>query len=323
MQKTLRFVDAHLPWFVLAVVVLGLGFPGLFSTLNVFLTFFMAFMTFASTLGSGWRDLLGAFRRPVPVAVTLLLLHVLMPVFTLVLGRLLFPEAPLFTTGLVLEYTIPTAVTSLMWVGICHADMPTAISIVLLDTLLSPLVIPVTLKMLLGSTVELDALGMLQDLLWMVALPAVLAMGLYQIKPEAARALKPRLAPFSRLAMFGLIAANAASCAPFLKEVNVTLAKVMAAVFLLCVLGFVFGYWAGKLLKLEYPTQFTVCFCTGMRNISAGAVLAAQYFPPEVLFPVAFSPVFWQITASVIAKVVQRLHRGDTGHPEGRSGEGA
>lgn len=307
MQKTLRFMDAHLPWFVLVMVILGLGLPDIFSRLNVFLSFFMALMTFVSTLGSGFRDLLGAFRRPVPVVVTLLILHLLMPALTLFLGELLFPEAPLFTTGLVLEYTIPTAVTSLMWVGICHAEMPMAISIVLLDTLLSPIVIPVTLNALLGSVVELDALGMLQDLLWMVAVPAVLAMALYQVKPETARRLKPRLTPLSRLAMFLLIASNAAGCAPFLEELSMTLVKVMAAVFLLCLLGFFLGYWAAKVLKLDYPARLTLCFCTGMRNISAGAVLAAQYFPPQVLFPVAFSPVFWQITASVVAKVLLHL----------------
>ena len=310
MQKFLRFVDAHLPWFVLLVVVLGLTFSEAFSALNGFLAFFMALMTFVSTLGNGFRDLAGAFRRPVPVVAALLILHILMPALTLFLGNLLFPESPLFTTGLVLEYAIPTAVASLMWVGICQADMPTAISIVLLDTLLSPIVIPATLKVLLGSVVELDSLGMLKDLLWMVAIPAVAAMALYQVRPETARAIKPTLLPFSRLAMFLLIACNAAGCAPFLADLNATLVKVMVVVFLLCLAGFLSGYWAAKALGLPYPTRLTLCFCAGMRNISAGAVLASQYFPAEVLFPVAFSPIFLQLTTSVVAKILLKLPSG-------------
>ena len=307
MQKLLRFVDAHLPWFVLAVVSLGLAFPRVFTAYNGLLPWFMALMTFASTLGSGFRDLAGVIRRPVPVLATLLILHLLMPVLTLLLGTLLFPEAPLFTTGLVLEYAIPTAVASLMWVGICRADMPTAISIVLVDTLLSPVVIPLTLKILLGSVVELDSLGMLKALLFMVAIPAVAAMGLYQLRPETSAALKPRLMPLSRLAMFLLIAANAAGCAPFLQNLNATLVKVMAVVFLLCLAGFLSGYWAAKALGLSYMGRLTMCFCAGMRNISAGAVLASQYFPAEVLFPVAFSPIFLQLTTSVVAKILQSI----------------
>lgn len=307
MQKAVRFVDAHLPWFVLAVVALGLVFPGAFTSYHALLSLFMALMTFASTLGSSFRDLAGVFRRPVPVLATLGILHVAMPGMTLVLGNLLFPEEPLFTTGLVLEYAIPTAVASLMWVGICHGDMPFAISIVLLDTLLSPVVIPATLKLLLDSVVELDSFGMLKDLLMMVAIPSVLAMGLQQLKPELSKTLKPRLTPVSRLAMFLLIAANAADCAPFLHDLDVTLVKVMVVVFLLCLGGFLAGYWAAKALGLAYPARLTMCFCCGMRNISAGAVLASQYFPPEVLFPVAFSPLFLQLTTSVVAKILQKI----------------
>lgn len=47
-----------------------------------------------------------------------------------------------------------------------------------------------------------------------------------------------------------------------------------------------------------------------MRNISAGAVLASQYFPAEVLFPVAFSPIFLQLTTSVVAKILLKLPSG-------------
>ena len=307
MQKAVRFVDAHLPWCVLAVVGLGLAFPAVFTSYHGLLSLFMGLMTFVSTLGSGFRDLAGVARRPVPVLITMLILHVAMPAATLLLGNLLFPEEPLFTTGLVLEYAIPTAVASLMWVGICHADMPTAISIVLLDTLLSPVVIPATLKLLLGSVVELDSVGMLQDLMMMVAIPAVLAMALQQLRPEIAKRIKAPLTPVSRLAMFLLIAANAADCAPFLKELDLTLVKVMVVVFLLCLAGFLSGYWAAKALGLPYPARLTMCFCCGMRNISAGAVLASQYFPPQVLFPVAFSPLFLQLTTSVVAKILQKI----------------
>ena len=78
----------------------------------------------------------------------------------------------------------------------------------------------------------------------------------------------------------------------------------MAAVFLLCLLGFFAGYWAAKLMKQDFPTVETMCLNTGMRNISAGAVLASQYFPADVMFPVAFTPVFLQLTTSLVVKVL-------------------
>ena len=234
-----------------------------------------------------------------------------MPLAALGLGTLCFPDAPLFTTGLVLEYSVPTAVAALMWVGISRGNGSLCLSVVMLDTLLSPVVIPVTMKLLVGSVVELDAWGMMRDLLLMVALPALAAMVLYQLtKGAVAVTLKPKLSLPAKAALLLIITANATGCAPFLRNLTPTLVRVMIVVFFLCLLGFFLGYWAGRLLKLDFPTVQTVALNAGMRNISAGAVLAEAYFPGDVLFPVAFSPVFLQATTALIVKALRATKPG-------------
>ena len=212
-----------------------------------------AFMTFDNSLGGGFRELASVILPPLPVLVTLLMLHVIMPLLVLGLGNLLFPDAPLFTIGLVLEFSIPTAVASLMW----------------------------------------------------VAIPALIGMTLYQItKGGVSRTLKPALAPFSKLTLLVIVIANSTGCASFLRNLDRTLVLVMAVVFLMCLFGFFAGYWAGKLFRQDFPTVETMCLNIGMRNNSAGAVLAMQYFPADVLFPVAFTPVFLQLTTSLVVKVM-------------------
>lgn len=295
----------HFPWFVLLCVCLGVLFPDALAFLAPVTVPLFAFMTFANSLGGGFRELGNVFLNPLPALVTLLLLHVVIPLLTLGLGNLLFPDAPLFTIGLVLEYSIPTAVASLMWVGISGGNAPLCLSVVLLDTLASPAVIPLSLKLLVGSVVKMDTAGMMRDLLAMVGIPALIAMALYQAtKGRVARTLKPKLDPFAKLTMLIIITSNATGCAPFLRNMDRTLVMVMAVVFLLCLLGFFMGYWAGRLLKQDFPTRVSMCLNTGMRNISAGAVLAAQYFPADVMFPVAFTPIFLQVTTSLIVKVL-------------------
>ena len=315
MQKLLqwdRFLGSYFPWFVLACATTGVLFPDTFSWLNGSITMgLFAFMTFANSLGGGFRELGRVFLRPLPVVVTLVLLHVVIPLLTLGLGNLLFPDAPLFTIGLVLEYVIPTGVASLMWVGICGGNAPLCLSIVLLDTLAAPVVIPLSLKLLVGSVVEVDTWGMMGDMMIMVALPALAAMTVYQVTGgRAAVTLKPRLALFAKLALLIVITANATSCSSFLRSIGRTLVLVMATVFLLCLFGFLAGYWAAKLLGLDFPTRATMCLNTGLRNISAGSVLALQYFPAQVVFPVAFTPLFLQFTTSIIVKVLMRTPSG-------------
>ena len=152
---------------------------------------------------------------------------------------------------------------------------------------------------------------MMGDMMVMVALPALAAMTVYQVTGgQAAMTLKPRLALFAKLALLTVITANATSCSSFLRSIDGTLVLVMAAVFLLCLFGFLAGYWAAKLLGLDFPTRATMCLNTGLRNISAGSVLALQYFPAQVVFPVAFSPLFLQFTTSIIVKVLMRTPSG-------------
>ena len=311
LERADAFLGRHLALELLCCAALGILLPDLFGRLNALCIWFFAFITFANSLGGGFREMLGAIHRPLPVLVIFALLHGVMPLAALGLGNLLFPDAPLFTTGLVLEYAVPTGVASLMWVGMSRGNTALCLSVVMLDTLLSPVVIPWTMRLLIGSMVELDMMGMMRDLLVMVAIPAAAAMSLYQAtRGRVAVTLKPVLAPFSKIALVLIVLANAAGCSPFLWNLTPVLAVVIFAAFFLCLLGFFLGYWAARLLKWDFPTVQTVAFNSGMRNISAGAVLAQAYFPADVLFPVAFSPIFLQTTAAFIVKALRATKPG-------------
>jgi BASS family bile acid:Na+ symporter len=302
-------LGAHLLWLVMAFLALGLLLPDVFSKLNGATVPMFAFMTFTNSLGGDFRDLARVTRSPLPVLAVLVTIHAVMPLLALGLGQVLFPHAPLFTMGLLLEFSLPTAVSSLMWVSLGGGNVPLCLALVLLDTLMAPVVIPLTLRLLSGSVVQMDTAGMMWDLLWMVAIPALLAMALHQASRGRAEAvLKPCLDPAAKLMLLIIIAVNATGCAPFLRDVDRTLLLVIAAVLGLCLLGYAAGYWLGRLLGQPFPTLMTMSLNTGVRNISAGAVLALQYFPAEVLFPVAFTPLFSQLTMSIMTKLL--LHTG-------------
>ena len=319
LEKLDAFLGKHMAVLIVAFVLVGITFPDVFSPINDRTVALFAFMTFANSLGGGFREMAAVARRPLPVVVIFAILHAAMPLLALALGSVLFPEAPLFTTGLVLEYAIPTGVASLLWVSIGRGNTSMCLSVVLLDTLLAPFVIPLTLRVLLGSVVEMDTASMVGNLMIMVAIPALLAMTLFQMtRGRVAATVKPRLAPFAKLTMLVLVLANATGCAPFLRDITPTLVKLICAVFALCLLGFFLGYQAARLLKADFPTAVTMSLNSGIRNIAAGSVLAIAYFPGDVLFPVAFSPLFLQATTAVIVKI---LHATKTGKAFLQQGE--
>lgn len=301
------FIGKHFPWFVLSCVAVGLVLGENLARYMPLTMYFFAFNSFANSLGGGFTDLARVARHPKPVIVVMLLLHVIIPLLTLGIGRLLFPDAPLFVLGLLLEFVLPTGISSLMWVGIGGGHVPLCLAVILLDTLLAPVLVPLSLRIFSGTVVQMDSISMMIDLLYMVAIPAVIAMTLHQLtRGRAAETLKPKLDPFCRIFLLLIITVNASGCTSFLRRIDRTLLLVIAAVFTVTLLGFFLGWLAGRLLKRPYPEVLSMALNVGNRNISAGAVIAAAYFPAEVLFPVAFSPVFFQIVVSFTVKILQR-----------------
>lgn len=306
-----QLLGRYYPYFTVGCVLLGVLSPGLLSGLNQITVPLFAFITFSNSLGGGYGDLFRVARHPRPVLTVLFLLHIVMPLIAMGLGSFLFPNAPLFTLGLILEYAIPTAVASLMWTGMSGGSISLCLSVLLLDTILSPLVVPLTLRLLAGSVVEMDGAGMMGNLMLMVGIPALLAMALHDgTHGRIAKTVKPALDPFAKISLLVVIVANATSCAPFLQDMNGTLFLVMLATVTLCLLGYFLGFYAALAQKEPYPIAITMALTAGMRNISAGAVLAAQYFPPEVIFPVAFTPLFLQVSAATVTRILSKTKQG-------------
>ena len=306
-----KFLARHYPFFTVGCVGLGLLFSDTLSVLTHITMPLFACITFVNSLGGGFKDLFQVVRHPKPVITVFLLLHAVMPVLAMGLGNLLFPNAPLFTLGLILEYSIPTAVASLMWAGMSGGNPTLCLSILLLDTVLSPVVVPITLRVLVGSVVEMDASGMVGNLMIMVGIPALVAMALHDsTRGRVAKTVKPALDPFAKIGLLVVIVSNATNCASFLQNLNGTLLLVILATIALCLVGYFLGFYVGLAQKASFPVAMSMAINTGMRNLSAGAVLATQYFPPEVIFPVAFTPLFLQISAATVTRILAKTKQG-------------
>lgn len=95
-----------------------------------YVTYAFAFMTFIGALKSRFRDVADVFKRPLLLILMLFVLHVLVPVIACGIGHLLFPGNANYITGMVLEFSVPTAVISLMWVSIYNGNSPLSLSLV-------------------------------------------------------------------------------------------------------------------------------------------------------------------------------------------------
>ena len=70
--------------------------------------------------------------------------------------------------------------------------------------------------------------------------------------------------------------------------------------------GYAIGLLVAKLWKKDHETSISMMYGNGMRNISVGAVIAAAYFPGEVMFPVMIGTLFQQVLAAFCGKATEQ-----------------
>lgn len=292
-------------------LVFGVCAPDAFAVLKPLVTPMFAFVTFQGSLGNNFFNLARTFRRPAPMLVAIAISQVLMPLMGWVLGGLLFSD-PNIVAGIVLEYSVPIAVTSTMWIGIYAGDMSLALGTLLISTLNSPVTIPATLRLLVGATVQVDAAGMFFDMLVMIALPALAATALNQATRGRVKAtLSPALAPLARIFVILVITTNSTSLHDFMFNLTPELAGVMVFIAAMASSGYLWGFAATRLMHLEREQAVTLTFCSALRNISAGAVIAQAYFPAATMFPVMTGTLFNQFLAAVFGRVFSRAFSPD------------
>ena len=314
LNKFNQFIEKWIFLVTPVCVVIGVAFSDITIQSNAFVPAVFAIMTFIGALKSTFRDVAEVFKRPLPLAVSLIGIHVVMPLLAYGLGIFLFGDNPNLITGMVLEFAVPSAVVALMWVTIYHGNGPLSLSLVIVDTLLAPFLIPLTLRILVGSHVRVDVAGMMEELILMIALPAVLAMAFNQVSRGEVKETWPgKLAPLSKLCLMYVQICNSAKAAPYIKNLNRELVEAMAAILFLAAVGYILGWLGGTLLHGKGKTKVSMIYGVGMRNISAGAVIATAYFPAEVVFPVITATLFQQILAAVYGVLIKRyvLKEGD------------
>lgn len=301
-----------------ACLLIGVLFSDQFSRMLFLVPYIFAFMTFSGSLKSNFVEVIQVFRHPLPLIVSLFLIHVVMPFTAWAAGNLLFPGNPYIITGMVLEFVVPSAVVSFMWVSIYHGSSPFTLSLVLTDTLLSPFLVPLSLRLFIGSKVQMDVWNMMRELLFMIAIPALLALALNQFTGgKYKQSLSRQLAPFGKIALILVVSANSSKVAPFICHMTPLLFGVAGVILLIAASGYAIGWLAALLFRQKRDFIVSMTFNTGMRNISAGAVIAAAYFPPEVMFPVMIGTLFQQVLAATYAQLI--VKRYGNGEPDAQN----
>lgn len=213
-------------------VLAGVLFPQVFGVTEHAVPILFAIMTFQGSLNNNFRSVANQFRHPKDMLFVLGMSIVVMPVVAHALASLIFGNDPNLVTGATLEYCVPVGVVSFMWCGMYGGDLSLALACILVSTVLSPLTIPLSLKLLLGATVQVDVLGMMSNMVFMIALPAVAGMLVNDLTHGwGHKTLSPVMSPAVKMLLIVIIASNSSQMSDYMRHLTPELLGV--ALFIL------------------------------------------------------------------------------------------
>ncbi|WP_042347833.1 bile acid:sodium symporter family protein [Bacillus massiliigorillae] len=287
-------------------LVVGALFDNIGNSFLFLVPWLFAFMTFSSSLSMNFKDVKSFTKYHTIILFTIAFLHILMPVWAYFVATAIFHDH-LLTIGFIISMAVPTGITSFIWVSICRGNLPLCLSIILIDTLLSPLIMPTLLHIVVGESISIDTSSLIINLLWMIVLPSITGVLLNELtKGKIEITLSKKLAPFSKLCIFSIVMINSSAISPYLKNFTWELVGIVLVVFFLAASGYTFALIIGHILWKDKRHVITLVFTGGMRNIAVGVVVASTYFPAKVAMPVVFGMLFQQVLASLFSKVIER-----------------
>jgi len=306
-----NWLSRHMFYVVLSALLFGfiLPMPG---TLNwkYMAVFLFGYMTFVTSLEITLKDFFHVLSRPLVNIWMLLLIHVAMPLVAWGVGLIFYPENLFVRTGFIIGASIPIGVTSIIWTSIVGGNVAMAMVAVTLDTLVSPLLLPVFIFLVVGQTVSVDYIQLFYGLLWMVTIPSLLGMAVNDLTRGRLNNFSRSFGGFSsKLALFLVILFNANAIS---REISwdFSLLKLLLVILLLVTCGYSLGYLGSFVLKdRRKKILVTMVYNVGMRNISFGAVLALVYFPAAVAIPVTLAMLYQQPLAAAVSHLFNRYDR--------------
>ncbi len=305
-----RFIGSHMIFFAPACLVVGVIFAPWIGFFRPIVPTLFIFLSFQGSLRIRLKDLNAIVRRPIPALTILLVAFVGMPLAAWAASALFFPGNHDVMTGMVLEFSEPLAVMSFMWVSMYSGNLVMALVVIMVSSVLAPLTMPLTLSLLVGENVAVDSLGIMGQVLYMVAIPSIIGLFVNERSGGwGARVLAPKLVTPSRLVMLVVLTVNATAMASYLSQINWSTLGIAVLVLAFVIFGYALGLFIARLMRCSYEDRITFCFSCGMRNISLGAVIAADYFSGPVVFTVLIAIMYQQITAACYGKALEKAQR--------------
>ncbi|MCP3892548.1 MAG: arsenic resistance protein [Desulfobulbaceae bacterium] len=207
----------------------------------------------------------------------------IIPFVAYFLGRWFFPDEPYMALGLLLASLLPTSGMTISWTGFAKGNMGAAVNMTVVGLILGSLATPFYVNWLLGATVEVNFVKVMQQILFIVFLPMLAGfltrqslLKKYSL-PDFKEKIAPRFPALSTVGVLGIVFVAMALKAKTIVGNPGMLLVIFVPLLLLYSINFALSTFVGKKF-FNRGDGIALVYGTVMRNLSIALAIAINGF---------------------------------------------
>jgi bile acid:Na+ symporter, BASS family len=288
---------------ILTAVTASLYFPHLFMgfggfSFRLLIIPLLQMIMFGVGSTMGLNDFLGVIKMPRGVIVGILCHFTIMPLVGYSLSKIFgFPSE--IAAGIILVGSVPCGLASNVMSYLANANVALSVTLTAVATLMAPLITPLLMQSLAGEYVTVNFLSMMWDIIKIVIIPVAAGLLFNHFLSSRIVWLNKVMPLVSMISIAAIITIITAAGHDSLLTVGWLL---VLACFLHNSFGFLLGYGACKLLRMDERSCRTIAIEVGLQNagLASGLALGMGKIATVGLAPAIFGPLM-NVTGSSLA----------------------
>lgn len=304
MKKICDFIARWMGLLVLLIAAISLLIPASFSWIDTWsINPLLGVIMFGMGLTLSPHDFRIVLSRPKDILIGCLAQFTVMPLLAWGLAWV-FALPKELALGVMLVGCCPGGTASNVITYLAKGDLALSVGMTAASTLLAPILTPLLVWLLAGTMVDVDTLGMLQSIVYVVIAPIIVGLLCQGFLPKLTKSVVPYLPAFSSIVIayvVGIVVSHNAD------RLLVGGLIVIIVVMLHNLLGLSTGFLIGKLIHLPKPKCVALSIEVGMQNSGLASSLAVLHFAayPLAAIPGAIFSVWHNISGALAAKLYQ------------------
>ena len=305
MKKLCNYISKYMGAIVVLVAAIALFLPSSFLWVDTWaINPMLGVIMFGMGLTLSPQDFRIVFSRPKDIIIGCLAQFTIMPLLALGLSWA-FALPKELALGVILVGCCPGGTASNVITYLAKGDLALSVGMTATSTLLAPLLTPLLVWLLAGTMVEVDTIGMLLSIVYVVIAPIVVGLIFQRYLPKFTKSTVPYLPAFSSIVIafvVGIVVSHNAD------RLLVGGMIVVLVVMLHNLCGLSLGYVIGRLLGLAEPKKRAISIEVGMQNSGLASSLATLHFAafPLATIPGAIFSVWHNISGALVARIYSK-----------------